>query len=104
MQHQLIGLLLAAPAQRARHGGGDAAAHRALGHIAHQEQHGHHQRYARQHRGAQPRQEPGLDQAGGRLRRHHQDIGPSQACQRGGDGRFKHGLQARIGGAWRRCR
>ncbi|MNQ95975.1 hypothetical protein D3C85_1115600 [compost metagenome] len=101
MQHELIRFALPAAAQGARDRGGNAAAHRALRHVLHQHQHRHHQRHARQHGRTQARQKPGLDQPGGGLRKHHQDVRPGQPRQRGRDGRVQHGVQARIGGAWR---
>ena len=81
MQHQGIGFLAPAGAERPRDRRRDAAPHGAGGDHLHQHHGGKDQRHAGERLGAEPRHEPGLDQPGRGLRQHHQHIGPGHAQQ-----------------------
>ncbi len=101
MQHQRVGLLALAGAERTRDGRGDAAAHRAGREHLHQHHAGKHQRHAGERVGAELADPVGLDQAGRGLRAHHQHVRPGHAQQRRHDRPLQQQARARVHRLWR---
>ncbi len=96
MQHQRVGLLALAGAERARDRRRDAAAHRAGGEHLHQHHAGKHQRHAGERVGAELADPVGLDQPGRGLREHHQHVRPGHAQQRRHDRPLQQRARARV--------
>ena len=96
VQHQRVGVVAPAGAERARDRRRDAAAHRAGRQHLHHHEAGEHQRHAGQRVGAEARDPPGLDQAGRGLRQHHQDVRPGHAQQRRHDRAVQQAARARA--------
>ena len=101
MHDQRVGLVAPAGAQGARDGGRDAAAHGAHRDHLHQHDPREHQRHAGECVGAELRHEPGFDQAGRRLRHHHQHVGPRHPQQRRHDRTLQQRPRARRHGRGR---
>ena len=104
VQHQRVGVVAPAAAERAGDRRGDAAAHRAGRQHLHHHEAGKHQRHAGQRVGAEARHPPGLDQPGRGLRQHHQHVGPGQAQQRRHDRPLQQQAGARAERGRRRSR
>ena len=87
MDHQRLGVLAPAAAQRARHGRGDGAAQPARGDVHHHDDEGIDQREGRQRPAAQPPDQPDLGQHDGDLHHHESRRGTGEPQQRTPDGR-----------------
>ena len=98
---EAVGFLAPAPAQRARHRRGDAAAHAPRRHGLHEHEQRVDERDAGKGLRPQPAHEHGVHGADAGLQQHHRHPGRGEPQERGRDGSLEQGPRARIGGVRR---
>jgi hypothetical protein len=96
VEHEPIRIVAPAGPERTGDRRRDAAAHRARRQHLHHHEAGKHQRHPGQRVDAEARHPPGLNQACGSLRQHHQDVGPGETKQCPRDRRVEEEPGARI--------
>ena len=103
MQHECVRIVVAAAAERPGDGRSDAAADRTGGEHRHHHEAWEHERHAGQRVGAEPRDEPGLDQPGRGLGHHHEHVRPGEQQERRDDRAVQQPPGARAHGCGQGC-